>query len=82
MKAAANISSSKGVHWLKKSGLLESGLLLTGVAAATTVLAVQVLKDMFPTRNEGNYTSSQRWQEFHIDPVQLNYFCCDKFNRC
>lgn len=47
VKAAANMSSSNGVHCLIKSGLK----FLTGVAAAIFVPAVQVLKGMFPKRN-------------------------------
>ena len=42
MSAAENICSSKGVHWMKKSGLE----FLTEMAVVSIALAVQVLKDM------------------------------------
>lgn len=42
MSAAENICSSKGVHWMKKSGLE----CLTGIDVVFIALALQVLKDM------------------------------------
>lgn len=42
VSAAENICSSKGVHWMKKSGLK----FLTGMSVASIALAVEILKEM------------------------------------